>query len=128
MTTTSLTAVSSSPEPAVRLVLREPRQWKDHPRPYASRVATSGDRLLAPEAIETLRADEQAARHLQFQLLPEDGLAIGPYSFSRRLFPSHTLSGDFLEYFALGERLGLPALVRRIFALPREEFALERAL
>jgi sigma-B regulation protein RsbU (phosphoserine phosphatase) len=76
-------------------LMRENREYSESLQQANLRLST---------ALETLRADEQAARHLQFQLLPEDGLSIGPYSFSRRLFPSHTLSGDFLEYFALGER------------------------
>lgn len=59
-------------------------------------------------ALDEIRADEQAARQLQFQLLPPDGLRIGPYTCSRRLYPSRLLSGDFLDYFAIGDRfLGL---------------------
>jgi serine phosphatase RsbU (regulator of sigma subunit) len=71
-------------------------------REYSESLQQANRRLSA--ALEALRADEQAARHLQFELLPEDRLSIGPYSFSRRLFPSQTLSGDFLEYFPIGER------------------------
>jgi sigma-B regulation protein RsbU (phosphoserine phosphatase) len=54
-------------------------------------------------ALDELRTDERAARQLQFQLLPTDGLRIGPYRCFRRLFPSQLLSGDFIDYFPLGE-------------------------
>jgi phosphoserine phosphatase RsbU/P len=55
------------------------------------------------EAVTELRSDQEAGRRIQFQLLPTDGLRIGPYEFTRRLFPSQYLSGDFIDYFALGE-------------------------
>jgi serine phosphatase RsbU (regulator of sigma subunit) len=55
------------------------------------------------EAVAELRTDQEAGRRIQFQLLPADGLRIGPYQFTRRLFPSQYLSGDFVDYFALGE-------------------------
>jgi sigma-B regulation protein RsbU (phosphoserine phosphatase) len=71
-------------------------------REYSERLCETNDRLT--DALEELRADEQAARQLQFQLLPEDGLRIGPYTCFRRLFPSQVQSGDFLDYFPLGDR------------------------
>jgi serine phosphatase RsbU (regulator of sigma subunit) len=55
------------------------------------------------EAVAELRTDQEAGRRIQFQLLPADGLRIGDYQFTRRLFPSQYLSGDFVDYFALGE-------------------------
>jgi CheY-like chemotaxis protein len=55
-------------------------------------------------ALKELRADQLGARVLQFQLLPRDGLALGSYTASRRLFPSQVLSGDFVDYFLLGPR------------------------
>lgn len=61
------------------------------------------NRALA-NALGELRADQQAARVLQFQLLPRDGLSLGGYRGFRRLFPSQLLSGDFVDYFALNER------------------------
>jgi serine phosphatase RsbU (regulator of sigma subunit) len=56
------------------------------------------------EAVAELRSDQEAGRRIQFQLLPSDGLRIGSYQFSRRLFPSQYLSGDFVDYFPLGDR------------------------
>ena len=86
---------------AVARALEKARLLREN-REYSESLQQANRRLSA--ALEALRADEQAARQLQFQLLPEDRLSIGPYSFSRRLFPSKTLSGDFLEYFPLGDR------------------------
>jgi CheY-like chemotaxis protein len=61
------------------------------------------NRVLA-EALGELRADQQGARLLQMHLLPRDGLALGPYTARRRLYPSRMLSGDFVDYFPLGTR------------------------
>jgi sigma-B regulation protein RsbU (phosphoserine phosphatase) len=61
------------------------------------------NRVLA-EALGELRADQHGARVLQHQLLPRDGLALGPYTARRRLYPSRVLSGDFIDYFLLGTR------------------------
>jgi CheY-like chemotaxis protein len=71
-------------------------------REYSQSLRDTNQRLSA--ALSELRSDEQGARQLQFQLLPEDGLRLGPLSCERRLFPSQQLSGDFLDYFALNER------------------------
>src|SRR5205814_2227117 len=71
-------------------------------RAYSESLEQANRRLLA--ALGELRSDERSARQLQFQLLPEDGLRLGPFSCERRLFPSQVLSGDFLDYFALNER------------------------
>jgi serine phosphatase RsbU (regulator of sigma subunit) len=71
-------------------------------REYSENLRATNQRLSA--ALSELRSDEQGARQLQFQLLPEDGLHLGPLSCERRLFPSQQLSGDFLDYFALNGR------------------------
>jgi phosphoserine phosphatase RsbU/P len=71
-------------------------------RAYGESLRGANARLSA--ALNELRSDEQGARQLQFQLLPEDGLRLGPFRCERRLFPSQLLSGDFLDYFALNER------------------------
>ncbi len=55
------------------------------------------------EAVDELRMDQEAGRRVQFQLLPADGLCVGEYEFTRRLFPSQYLSGDFVDYFPVGQ-------------------------
>ena len=71
-------------------------------RAYGESLHSANERLSA--ALHELRSDEQAARQLQFELLPEDGLRIGSLRCERRLFPSQLLSGDFLDYFPLNDR------------------------
>jgi sigma-B regulation protein RsbU (phosphoserine phosphatase) len=59
------------------------------------------------QTLSRLEQDEQAGRSLQFRLLPPDGQAILGCVFSRRLYPSAYLSGDFVDYFALdADRVG----------------------
>jgi FixJ family two-component response regulator len=55
------------------------------------------------QALLEREAEQQRARVLQFHLLPEDGLELGQHVASRRLFPSRGLSGDFVDYFPLGD-------------------------
>jgi phosphoserine phosphatase RsbU/P len=71
-------------------------------REYAERLMAANQQLS--DALDELRSDEQAARHLQFALLPEDGIKLGPCRCHRRLWPSRVLSGDFVDYFSLGDR------------------------
>ena len=55
-------------------------------------------------SLDKLREDEEAGRMIQFNLLPEERRRIGPYAFSRYLAPSFYVSGDFVDYFDVGER------------------------
>jgi sigma-B regulation protein RsbU (phosphoserine phosphatase) len=55
------------------------------------------------EALVQLRADQEAGRQIQFQLLPADAQVFGDYRFSRKLFPSLLLSGDFIDYFPIAD-------------------------
>ena len=59
------------------------------------------------QTLSQLEQDEQAGRSLQFRLLPPDGQSLLDCVFSRRLFPSTYLSGDFVDYFVLDpDRVG----------------------
>ncbi len=92
-------------EQSVRRVL-ETAELERQNRQYRAHLEDLNRRLS--EALRVLRADQEAGRNVQFQLLPLDGLCIGPYRFQRRLLPSRLLSGDFVDYFALGDdRVGL---------------------
>ncbi|MCD4651187.1 MAG: response regulator [Candidatus Cloacimonetes bacterium] len=55
------------------------------------------------DAHKKMKDDEEAGKHMQFQLLPPELEKFGKYEFSRILLPSTILSGDFLDYFPLGE-------------------------
>jgi serine phosphatase RsbU (regulator of sigma subunit) len=71
---------------------RENREHREHLEAINKKLAQS---------LRQLEEDESAARRIQFQLLPSDNQVHGPYRFSRGLFPSLYLSGDFVDYFAI---------------------------
>ncbi|WP_428606947.1 response regulator [Sedimenticola sp.] len=54
-------------------------------------------------ALGQLREDEEAARALQSSLLPPPEVQYGDFLFRRQLFPSLLLSGDFVDYFPIGD-------------------------
>lgn len=70
-------------------------------REHRARLEVLNDQLT--KALDELRSDQEAGRRLQHQLLPPDRLRLGTWTFSRRIFPSRALSGDFVDYFKLGE-------------------------
>jgi serine phosphatase RsbU (regulator of sigma subunit) len=92
----------SDPELLVHAVERalEKAQLRKQNSDYR-RHLEEANRILAG-ALGELRADQQGARVLQHQLLPRDGLPLGPYVARRRLYPSNVLSGDFVDYFPVG--------------------------
>lgn len=55
------------------------------------------------QALLQIREDEEAARELQRGLLPEKKKKFGDYIFEHRLLASLVLSGDFVDYFPLGD-------------------------
>ncbi|MBB6481254.1 SpoIIE family protein phosphatase [Spirochaeta isovalerica] len=55
-------------------------------------------------SLEIIEKDEEAGKKIQFKLLPEDNMEIGGITFSREIFPSLYLSGDFVDYFRINER------------------------
>jgi sigma-B regulation protein RsbU (phosphoserine phosphatase) len=73
-------------------LLRENREYREH-------LETVNVQLK--QSLQRLQEDEAAGRRLQFQLLPADNQRHGPYEFSRHLFTSLYLSGDFVDYFAI---------------------------
>ena len=54
-------------------------------------------------SLQQLKEDEEAGRNLQFQLLPEEKESFAGYEFSRKLWTSLYLSGDFVDYFRIDE-------------------------
>jgi serine phosphatase RsbU (regulator of sigma subunit) len=76
-------------------LIKQNRRYKDH--------LEALNRDLT-RTMQQLREDEEAGRRIQFQLLPRDESRFGRYTFSRRLFPSAYLSGDFVDYFTIDDR------------------------
>lgn len=71
-------------------------------REYRERLETLNREL--ERALTQLRTDAEAGRTLQQKLLPADGLRVGDWTLSRRLWPSTYLSGDFVDYFPIDSR------------------------
>jgi serine phosphatase RsbU (regulator of sigma subunit) len=54
--------------------------------------------------VQMLEQDQQAGRHVQMRMLPQSPLLLGDYMFSHSVIPSLYLSGDFTDYFLVGDR------------------------
>jgi sigma-B regulation protein RsbU (phosphoserine phosphatase) len=91
------------PELLVRSVDRalEKARLRQQNAEYRTHLERTNQALV--RALSELHADQQGARALQYQLLPHDGTRLGRYRAHRRLYPAQVLSGDFVDYFALGE-------------------------
>lgn len=53
--------------------------------------------------IKMLEQDQQAGRQVQMRMLPATPLILGDYVFSHTVIPSLYLSGDFTDYFTVGD-------------------------
>ena len=55
-------------------------------------------------SLETLQEDQEAGRRIQFKLLPQTPfLPVANCTVTHRILPSLYLSGDFIDYFKIGE-------------------------
>ncbi len=54
--------------------------------------------------IKMLEQDQQAGRQVQLRMLPATPLVLDDYVFSHTVIPSLYLSGDFTDYFTVGDR------------------------
>ncbi len=55
-------------------------------------------------SLRMLEQDQQAGRQVQMAMLPSAPLEIDDYWFSHTIYPSLYLSGDFTDYFQVGEQ------------------------
>lgn len=55
------------------------------------------------ESLEVLELDQLAGREVQLKMLPPPIKQFGKYQFSHRIIPSFYLSGDFVDYFTVGD-------------------------
>lgn len=53
--------------------------------------------------VQVLEQDQQAGRHVQMLMLPESPMVMEDYVFSHSVIPSLYLSGDYTDYFRVGE-------------------------
>lgn len=54
--------------------------------------------------VKTLEQDQQAGRQVQLRMLPTTPMVLDDYVFSHTVIPSLYLSGDFTDYFTVGDR------------------------
>ena len=90
------------------------------------------------QSLSVLQQDQQAGRHVQLKMFPARPLAQGDYRVSHKIFPSLFLSGDFVDYFTVGEHsivffiadvsghgassAFLTVLLKNLFARKRSDF------
>ncbi|MFQ3199922.1 MAG: sigma-B regulation protein RsbU (phosphoserine phosphatase) [Zhongshania sp.] len=68
---------------------------------YRTKLENANRDLL--ESLTLLQQDQQAGKHVQQLLLPDTPKQIGGYSFCHFILPSLYLSGDFVDYFLVGD-------------------------
>ncbi|MEJ2532058.1 MAG: SpoIIE family protein phosphatase [Halioglobus sp.] len=54
--------------------------------------------------VKVLEQDQQAGRQVQLRMLPATPLVLDDYVFSHTVIPSLYLSGDFTDYFTVGDK------------------------
>lgn len=68
---------------------------------YRTQLENANRDLL--ESLTHLQQDQQAGKHVQQLLLPDTPKEINSYRFCHFILPSLYLSGDFVDYFLVGE-------------------------
>ena len=61
-------------------------------------------RIKLENSIKVLEQDQLAGRQAQLAMLPDSPIHLDHYSFSHMVLPSLYLSGDFIDYFTVGDR------------------------
>ena len=79
-----------------------------HQRRLRRELQESRQRLEAANielrgTVKMLEQDQQAGRQVQMRMLPTTPLVLHDYVFSHTVIPSLYLSGDFTDYFTVGE-------------------------
>lgn len=69
-----------------------------------SRQSLEAANLELRGTIQMLEQDQQAGRQVQMRMLPTTPLILDDYVFSHTVIPSLYLSGDFTDYFTVGDR------------------------
>ena len=70
------------------------RDARERARPSDIRIAGQ---------LASLERDQRAGRYIQQRILPRSPLTIGHYRLAHQVRPSMILSGDFVDYFRIGE-------------------------
>jgi phosphoserine phosphatase RsbU/P len=68
---------------------------------YRQRLEAANTELRG--TVKVLEQDQQAGRAVQMRMLPSAPLVLDDYVFSHTVIPSLYLSGDFIDYFTVGD-------------------------
>lgn len=71
---------------------------------YAYRQQLEESNQQLKDNLALLKQDQKAGRQVQFKMLPDTPKRFANYTFRHRIFPSLYLSGDFIDYFSVGEQ------------------------
>ncbi len=77
------------------------RQMRRDLRDSRQRLEAANTELRG--TVKVLEQDQQAGRQVQMRMLPSTPLVLGDYVFSHTVIPSLYLSGDFTDYFTVGD-------------------------
>jgi len=77
------------------------REMRRELRESRRRLEAANNELRA--TIKVLEQDQQAGRQVQMRMLPATPLVLDDYVISHTVIPSLYLSGDFTDYFTVGE-------------------------
>lgn len=78
------------------------RQMRRELRDSRQRLEAANTELRG--TVKMLEQDQQAGRQVQLRMLPATPLVLGDYVFSHTVIPSLYLSGDFTDYFTVGDK------------------------
>ena len=122
-------------EHSVARALQQNRLQRENQR-YRQQLEDANRELR--QSLNALQQDQQAGRHVQLKMFPARPLTLGDYHVSHRIFPSLFLSGDFVDYYTVGEHsivffiadvsghgassAFLTVLLKNLFARKRSDF------
>jgi sigma-B regulation protein RsbU (phosphoserine phosphatase) len=79
----------------------ERRRLREENRQYRSKLEKANRGLK--RSLQELEQDQQAGKQVQMKMRPPRCKQYGEYLFSNRIVPSLLLSGDFVDYFKVGD-------------------------
>jgi serine phosphatase RsbU (regulator of sigma subunit) len=92
-----------NPEALFKSIERCVRQRELRRELQASRQSLEAANTELRGTVKVLEQDQQAGRQVQMRMLPATPLVLDDYVFSHTVIPSLYLSGDFTDYFTVGE-------------------------
>ena len=91
-------------EALVRSIERCVRQRQMRRDLLESRQRLEAANIELRGTVKMLEQDQQAGRQVQLRMLPATPMVLEDYVFSHTVIPSLYLSGDFTDYFTVGEK------------------------